>query len=282
MLKRKIIILVLLSVLGACSKKDVPDTVKQFIDDGEKHPLVIILNGSSGGNLFASPQYRSILTQFNEHGLSVASIGYFGTKNTPSRPVKLSLDDIYDRIMVLAEDEKINRQCIALFGFSKGAELALLLGSHFDNIKQTVAIYPSHVSWNALRSPTSQPAWLLDGKPLDYIDAPLLSWNMLSGLFTKNYVEAFDSALSKASTAQIDNSRIPVENLQGPLFLVSAKSDEIWPSNRMALEIVEYLNEKGFSYSVEHIELEGGHFSYDRATEQKILMHLQNTMADGC
>lgn len=142
--------------------------------------------------------------------------------------------------------------------------------------------FPSHVSLNAVCSPRSYSGWVLDDEPLDYVNAPLLSFSMLSGMVTGEYVGAFEKSLNKASAQTIDSARIPVENINGPIVLVSAKQDEIWPSYEMANQIEQRLEQQGFTHEVRHIALEGGHYSYDRKTMDEVLTFLQENFATAC
>lgn len=281
-MKNLIASLLVAGTLAACSPATDPDMLTKFIDDGESHPLIILLGGSEGGNYFANPDFDDILLEYHEYGMSVAAMGYFRTKNTPRSPAEISLEVLDRRIATLARNPAINENCIALVGFSKGAELALLLGSHFDTATQVVAAFPSHVTWNAVRTPTSRSSWSLHGEPLAYINAPLFSFTMQSGNFTGEFVKAFTNALDKASSEEIEQARIPVENIKGPVLLVSGKQDEIWPSYAMANAIEERLKQYGFAHPVEHIANEGGHYSYDSKTSDQVLRFLQSTLVENC
>jgi triacylglycerol esterase/lipase EstA (alpha/beta hydrolase family) len=272
----------LVGLLAACSQAPAPDLHKLYINDDQAHPLVVLLGGSDGGNYFAAAQMQPLLEQYHDYGFSVASLGYFGTENTPDKPRELSLEVINERIAALAAEPAIKDECVVLLGFSKGAELALLLGSHFDTANHIVAAFPSHVAWNAVKSPSSQSGWSLNREPLAYIDAPLVSFDMLSGMITGEYVDAFNDALAEASPADIDAARIPVEQIRGSVTLVSSKQDQIWPSYDMALQIEEHLKQKGYSKPTLHIALEGDHYSYDRDTMHKVLAQLQNVMGPEC
>ncbi|MCH8502661.1 MAG: acyl-CoA thioester hydrolase [Aliidiomarina sp.] len=281
-MKNLMTLLLVAGTLAACSPADAPDIHTKLIDDGESHPLVILLGGSEGGNYFANSDFDDILREYHEYGMSVAAMGYFRTENTPRSAAEISLNVIDQRIAALARNPAINENCIALVGFSKGAELALLLGSHFDTATQVVAAFPSHVTWNAVRTPMSRSSWRLHGEPLAYINAPLFSLTMQSGNFTGEFVKAFTNALEKASPEEIARAQIPVENINGPVLLVSGKQDEIWPSHLMANAIEARLEKSGFAHPVKHIANEGGHYSYDSKTSEQVLRFLQNTLVEHC
>ncbi|MEQ3513346.1 acyl-CoA thioester hydrolase/BAAT C-terminal domain-containing protein [Pseudoalteromonas sp. BZB3] len=279
---KKIMPCILVGLLAACSSQNTQDVKTQFIDDGQKHPLVIMLGGSDGGNTLAKPQWQPIFDRLNETGMSVASLGYFGTDSTPSNAAELSLEEIEKRISLLANSDKINNNCVAVFGFSKGAELALLLGSHFDSINHVVAVMPSHVTWNAVKTVTDKSSWTLKNQPLAYISAPLFSWQMQKGNVTGKFTPAFEQALGKATELEIEQARIPIDKNEGPVLLVSAKQDEIWPSYDMANEVMKYLEKQDYEYSFEHIALEGGHYAFDRQTLNQVSEFLKQHLVASC
>ncbi|KAF7781764.1 hypothetical protein PRUB_b1091 [Pseudoalteromonas rubra] len=274
--------ILLAGLLCACSSSSDPDVKRHFIDDGKPHPLVILLGGSEGGNTLAKSHFAPLLERFHDHGMSVAALAYYGTSGTPSRQIALSLDDIAERISAVANDPKINSNCIAVYGFSKGAELALLLAAHFEHINHAVAIMPSHVSWNAVKTFSSQPGWQLNKTPLAYVDAPLLSWQMQKGMISGTYTPAFNAALEKADTTTLEAARIPVETTNGPILLVSAEQDEIWPSHAMANKITESLEQAQFSHPYQHIALPGGHYSFNRETQNQVNQFLTKTLVNQC
>ena len=57
----------------------------------------------------------------------------------------------------------------------------------------------------------------------------------------------------------VSRAAIPVERINGPILLLSAKGDEAWPSTLMCNKMLERLKSKHFNYPVEHIALEGSH-----------------------
>lgn len=279
---KKIMPCLLVGLVAACSNPNTQDVKTQFIDDGQKHPLVILLGGSDGGNTLAKPHWQPIFDRLNEAGMSVASLGYFGTERTPSSAAELSLEEIEKRISLLAKSDKINNNCVAVFGFSKGAELALLLGSHFDAINHVVAVMPSHVSWNAVKTVSAKSSWTLNNQPLNFINAPLFSWQMQKGNVTGEFTAAFEQALKNATELEIEQARIPIDKNKGPVLLVSAKQDEIWPSYDMANEVMKYLEKQEYNYTYEHIAIEGSHYGFDKKTLEQVKQFLNKHLVEPC
>ena len=60
-------------------------------------------------------------------------------------------------------------------------------------------------------------------------------------------------------------SVIPVENINGPILLISTEADTVWPSSEQADHIADYLQEHDFAYEVKNL-------SYDRVSHFAIPM----------
>ena len=56
-----------------------------------------------------------------------------------------------------------------------------------------------------------------------------------------------------------EKSVIEVEKINGPILLLSAKDDELWPSKFMSDKIVQRLKEKQFKYYYNHYSFAGRH-----------------------
>jgi len=52
---------------------------------------------------------------------------------------------------------------------------------------------------------------------------------------------------------------IEVENINGPILLLSGKDDDQWPATKMSNRLMERLKENNFKYYNEHNILDGGH-----------------------
>jgi hypothetical protein len=113
-------------------------------------------------------------------------------------------------------------------GVSREGEAALLSGVLFgDLVAGVVASVPGNVvlcSW-----PPGAPAWLRDGSPLPYV--------------TRFGPHAEDP-----------KALIPVERIRGPILLVSAGADRMWPSAAMARAISNRPDALGHNW--EHRALE--------------------------
>jgi allophanate hydrolase subunit 2 len=105
---------------------------------------------------------------------------------------------------------------------------------------------------------------------------------MQKGNVTGEFTPAFEAALAEATPEAIAAARIPVENTNGPVLLVSAKHDEIWPSYKMAGYIEADLREASFSHPFKHIALNSGHYSFNKKVQTEVNQFLSETLVARC
>ena len=63
--------------------------------------------------------------------------------------------------------------------------------------------------------------------------------------FVEMYDQLLNTELNEANTIQ-------AENINGPILLLSAHEDVMWPSERMGDLIIDRLKSKGFPHSYQH------------------------------
>ena len=143
---KKIFILVAVSFVIGCSN-DLPENQGKvqsglFMGEGENKPLVVGLGGGEGGNTWASDRWKFTRDKFIKDGYAFLALGYFGVEGTPDHLDRISIEAVHQAIIDATRNPKINGKRIALIGGSKGAELALLLASHYSDINCVVALVP--------------------------------------------------------------------------------------------------------------------------------------------
>ena len=227
---------------------------KLYLGNGKNQPLIVGLGGSEGGNAWTSDYWKKTRDQFIEKGYAFLAIGYFGAKGTPDTLNKISINQVHDAIMVATKNKGINKNKIAIIGGSRGGDLALLVGSYYQDIKCVVAIVPSHVAFPGHTNHFSTSAWTFNNKELLFVPVneeavPFLNNGDLRGTF---------EAMLKDTIAE-EKSLIKIENINGPILLISATKDEICPSTPMAEKMITRLKANKFKYYFEHIAIEGGH-----------------------
>lgn len=221
---------------------------------GDSLPLIVGLGGSEGGNAWASDYWKPTRDSFLAQGYAFLALGYFGSEGTPKILDRIAINQVYDAIMFAAQQPGINKNRIAIIGGSRGGDLALWLASLYPEIRCVVAIVPSHVTFPGHTSHFATPAWTWQGKDLAFVP---VNETAVPFLLRQDLRGAFETML--LDTAAVNLARIPVEQIKGPVFLLSAKADKICPSTPMCDYMMETFRREQFHYHYEHLAVEGGH-----------------------
>ena len=212
-------------------------------------PTVIVLGGGDGG----LREGRAALLA--SHGYVTLALAYFGIESLPDELLEIPLEYFGKAIDWLTTQRMVDAERIAVMGQSKGGELALLLGVTYPKIRAVVAYVPNAVVCQGLSvERTSQKSsWSMNGKGLDHMPC------ITPRLDKPTALEPFCSKCLE-DTAAVERAAIPVENINGPVLLISAKADQVNPSSRMAEMVVSRLAQHSHPYVYEHLCYEGaGH-----------------------
>lgn len=225
-----------------------------YVGAGKNQSLIVGLGGSEGGNAWSSDYWKKTREQFIDKGYAFLALGYFGAKGTPDTLNKIAIEEVYNAIKIAAKHEQINGKKIAIIGGSRGADLALLLGSYYKDISCVVSIVGSNAVFPGHTNHFSTSCWTFDKKELPFVPVneeavPFLMKRDLRGTF---------EAMLKDAVA-VEKASIKVENIEGAILFLSATKDEICPSTPMAEMMIERLKNKKFSHHYEHKAFEGGH-----------------------
>lgn len=225
-----------------------------FAREGGRHPLIVGLGGSEGGNAWATKTWQKQRERFLDQGYAMLAVGYFGTPHSPEHLDRISLDGVHAAIEQAARDPRVDGRCIAVIGGSRGAELALLLASHYPDIKAVVAIVPGSAVFPALTDAMTTAGFSFHDKPLPFVP---MTWSATPYLFARDLRAAFETMMR--DEAAMARAAIPVERIDGPVLFVSAAQDEMWPSKEMADAMMRRLRAHGFRHHAEHLVVQGGH-----------------------
>lgn len=191
---------------------------------------VLILGGSEGGvpERLAEPVINA--------GFPVLALAYFNAEGLPQELERIPLEYFDKAKSWLRNQTNVKSDRLIVVGWSKGAELALLLASRDEKISRVVAIAPSSVAWaGILKDWTKVPdsSWTEQGKGLAHVAfKPSGKVDGLLDLYTQSLENRDDDG----------KADIPVENIRGSIVLMTGENDEIWPSNHMAKLICERIN----------------------------------------
>ena len=227
---------------------------KLYLGAGKNQPLIVGLGGSEGGNAWTSDYWKETRDRFIEKGYAFLAIGYFGAKGTPKILEKIAIEDVHNAIEVAKENKKIDKTKTAIVGGSRGADLALLLGSYYNDINCVVGIVASNVTFPGNTDHFTTSTWTYQNKELPFVPVndeavPFLMKRDLRGTF---------EAMLKDSIAA-EKAVIKIEKINGPILLISATKDEISPSTPMAEKMIARLKTYNFKHKYEHIAIEGKH-----------------------
>ena len=225
-----------------------------YLGNNECQPLIIGLGGAEGGNAWTSDYWKATRDQFIDKGYAFLAIGYFAANGTPAQLEKIAIEDIYNAIKVATKNKKVNKNKIAIIGGSRGADLALLLGSYYNDIDCIVGLVPSNAVFPGHTTHFTTSSWTYDNKELPFIPVneeavPFMMKRDLRGTYI---------AMLKDTIAE-KKALIKVEKIKCPILLISATKDEIAPTTSMSNKIVARLKAFKFKYPIDHIAIEGGH-----------------------
>jgi dienelactone hydrolase len=212
------------------------------------HPVVVVLGGSGGG---LNENVASVLAS---HGVATLALAYFGiTPPLPETLEELPLEYFENVFNWLSEQPKINPNKIFVLGRSKGAEAALLLGSKFPQfVKKVVGYVPSHVVWQGLgdfENPVS--SWTQNAAPLSFVPFFCLPEDFI--IFPISLLPCHQRALDTFPPEVITPASIVVENINGPVMLLSGGQDKLWPSSSMADAAITRLQNAGHPHAATHL-----------------------------
>lgn len=210
-------------------------------------PAIMVLGGSGGG---LNPQEAALLAN---HGYATLALAYFGTEDLPLNLQEIPLEYFATAMAWLQGRNEAEKGGVFVRGGSRGGELALLLGSYFpEAVRGVIASMASGVVWQAVGQ-FDQPAWTYREKPVPFVPiftyGPAESWR-------ETYIKNYDFYQGEV----VEEATIPVEDIEGPVLLVSGGDDKLWPADKFAGIAEERLGEHDHPYFFEHMVFpEAGH-----------------------
>jgi dienelactone hydrolase len=224
------------------------------------HRAVIVLNGGGGG----IDEYRGAILA--SHGYAALNLGYFAMEGLPRGLVNIPLEYFENAIRWMRAQPWLRDHFLAVWGESRGGELALLLGATFPEINAVIAWVPSGVVFWALGlaepgDARPRAAWTFRGKPLPYLQENNVSMEPSPVVEPERPVAFASVYLSHLrDTRAVERATIPVEKTRGPILLVSGTDDQMWPSSALADIAMRRLETHRHPYPFRHLKYEGaGH-----------------------
>jgi dienelactone hydrolase len=104
------------------------------------HPAVMVVSGGGGG----IDEFRGAILA--SHGYAALALGHFAVEGRPRGLVNIPLEYFETALGWMRAEPWFDRRLLAVWGTSRGGELALLLGSTFPETTAVAAWVPSGVS----------------------------------------------------------------------------------------------------------------------------------------
>ncbi|WP_126973941.1 acyl-CoA thioester hydrolase/BAAT C-terminal domain-containing protein [Gynurincola endophyticus] len=225
-----------------------------YTGNTENQPLVVGLGGSEGGNAWAGDHWKKVRDGFLERGYAFLAIGYFGCKETPELLDKIAIEDVYRAVGIAKKYEKIDSSKIIIIGGSRGADLALLIGSYYKDISAVIGMSASHAVFPGHTQEFNTSCWTFGGEELPFIP---VNEEAIPFLMNRDLRGAFEAMLKDTLAEQ--KAIIKIEKINGSILLLSAIEDEIIPAVTMGEKMILRLKNNHFKHLYKHIIYKGNH-----------------------
>ena len=211
--------------------------------DSRPAPGVLVLSGSEGG---LSPSVSREAALLASHGFAALALAYFkgedfvpeNAGDLPEKLVKVPLEYFGRAIGWLETHEAVRGDRLGVVGHSRGGELALLLGANYQKLQAVVSYVGSGIVVNSPGA--EEPTWTFGGEPLPRI--------------------SFFAEPSEITREQEKQAEIPVERTNGPILLIAAGEDRLWPSVRFSEVAMDRLKRHDHAHDDELVVYPGaGH-----------------------
>ena len=221
--------------------------------------VLVCFSGSDGRYELS----RMLAAVFQEHGLTALALAYVMEEGLPTQFFRVPIDPLEAAARRLHE---MGYEKVGLWGISKGAELALTAGSLLPGlVNAVVAVAPMNTVCQGFAKekgiqlmPGS--AWSFHGEEVPYSSFQVEKFplgQVLRKSFKAREVTMFDLYIPLVKNPN-PAAVIRVEEITGPILLISSKMDTMWPSEPAAEQIMERLRAKASAYPCRHLNYDYG------------------------
>ena len=239
-------------------------------NDDKPHPGVLVLHGSDGGTW---PYWMLEAQALAYEGYAALAYCYASCPSGDDRDLYLPRVEIhnvelrktYDALEWLSKSSLVGGKKVALYGYSRGAEHALLLASLMADDKfaaqpAAVAVHaPSDVIWAGWN-------WQWGN---DLCRKPGGTWNEICGVAPPPQGEGIQGWLWNGDDKPVaPTKRIEIERFKGDIFIVHGELDRVWPAD-MSSRIQKTLESAGKKVETHLVPGEGHIFKPDARLQER-------------
>ena len=212
---------------------------------------MVVCSGTDGSFLFT----RLAAEKFYDAGMPVIALGYWNQEGTPSDPVNIPVEYMQNACQWLKFQKNLHP---GVWGISLGGEYSLLCGSLFADIECVVAAAPVHIvaqtgSFNGGLHFAGGSPFSHNGEALPYVGVSSEKEKEYLKQMKRNFLKRlepdmlfyYEEVLKREHDPEAD---IAVENINGPILLISGGSDVMVPSNWVCGQIIKRLDDHDFGY----------------------------------
>jgi dienelactone hydrolase len=192
---------------------------------GAQHPAVLVIGGSEG-DTSTSAYTASFLAS---HGYVALALAWWGVPGLPTAMDHVPIEYFEKGVARLAGDPRVDEGKIAVMGTSRGSEAALLVGAHVASVRAVIGVVPSGVTLEG--NDATSPTWTWRDAPVPFIvldPAGATEETLPDGRVAERQSTAYAKVLADPHASGA--AEIPVEQTNGPLLLLAAGDDGLWPS----------------------------------------------------
>lgn len=212
---------------------------------GERPRATILLLGGSEGGLSTALSAG----YWAGRGYATLALAYFAAPGLPGELRDIPVEYVGRALAWLGARPEVDPARLAVMGWSRGGELALLVGATFPEVRAVVGVVPSGYAWGAVGDREAA-AWTVAGAPVPFVPSVAARPGRRTdaeGRAVDVYAPTFLAAIDAATPDQRAAATIPVERTSGPVLLVGGAADELWPSCALAEVAARRLAERGHS-----------------------------------
>ena len=218
-----------------------------YVPKGDTYPgKVLVLVGGSDGYFSLT---RLIAEQFVGRGLTVLALAYWAKEGLPTAMSHIPLEYAEKAALWL---KNRGYEKIGICGVSMGSVYAMLAASYLPELYScAVAISPMCIcpqgiqkknAWHKKMQVLSGSSCSFRGEDIPFAPVSFRKKVVLRDSFRRKEI-CLHSCYEEA--VRDEKAFIPVENMSGPLLLLAADSDSMWPSRQAGEKLLERMEKAG-------------------------------------